>query len=96
MTIIDRLLRACATGHGRRALINIKTLRTIKRDQWLAIDCQPEKRTGGFASLRAYILHSSSIIAEQRIACSKPTLSLPDLSLLLSPCGMPAPVVRPK
>jgi hypothetical protein len=29
MTIIDRLLRACATGVGCRALINLKTLRTI-------------------------------------------------------------------
>jgi hypothetical protein len=30
MTILDRLLRACATGVGCRALINMKTLRTIK------------------------------------------------------------------
>ena len=30
MTILDRLLRACATGHGCRALINMKVLRTIK------------------------------------------------------------------
>ena len=29
MTIIDRLLRACATGVGCRATINMKALRTI-------------------------------------------------------------------
>ena len=31
---IDRLLRACATGHGCRALINKRVLDTIPRDQW--------------------------------------------------------------
>ena len=34
--MIDRLLRACATGYGCRALINVKTLNGIKPD-WPAI-----------------------------------------------------------
>jgi hypothetical protein len=32
MNTLDRLLRACATGHGCKALINIKTLNSVNRD----------------------------------------------------------------
>jgi hypothetical protein len=37
MTINDRLLRACATGVGCRAVINMKVLNGIPRAQWSAI-----------------------------------------------------------
>jgi len=38
MTIIDRLLRACATGVGCRATINMKALRTIDVCLWPKAD----------------------------------------------------------
>jgi len=34
MTIIDRLLRACATGEGCRATINAKVLDNLNHDLW--------------------------------------------------------------
>jgi hypothetical protein len=34
MSTIDRLIRACATGKGWRALINIKVLNNLSRDLW--------------------------------------------------------------
>ena len=46
MTIIDRLLRACATGVGCRALINTRVLDSIKPDLWPAIDALRDVRFG--------------------------------------------------
>jgi hypothetical protein len=42
MTPVDRLLRACATGVGCRAVINMKVLNGIPRAQWPDIARRPE------------------------------------------------------
>jgi hypothetical protein len=44
MTIIDRLLRACATGYGCRALINKKVLLSLRRRSLLNIAKRPLPR----------------------------------------------------
>ena len=62
MTFLERLLRACATGRGRRAMINMKTMRSIK--QVVAGSVQ------GFLALERLNASNSDFAAKSRAGAS--------------------------